>query len=194
MTDLNKKKTVLREYTASIIQRKEFMNFYKKITILLIVFLTSCGFQPRGELPLAPPLHYLYLQTADPYGTLSHYLRDYLRASHVYLAPCPEQALVILNIIREETGQQLLSVSGTLQTRQYNLILTVTFQLTDPHGRCIMPPTVLTETRTMPVSTNQILGGSNEANTLYNQMRQSIVFSIMNRLASQQVTCLLKQI
>lgn len=161
--------------------------------ILLLILcglsgLTGCGFQPRGNLPLAPPLHNLYFQSADPYSTLSHNIKQYLKASGVHLAATPEQATTILRIISENTGQQLLTVSGTQQTRQYNLILTVIFQIENSKGVPLYPAQTVSETRTIPISSNQILGGSNEANNLYNQMRQAIVYDMMTLLASKNAT------
>ncbi|MHB1949222.1 MAG: LPS-assembly lipoprotein LptE [Gammaproteobacteria bacterium] len=158
------------------------------ISLLLLIGLTSCGFHLRGEIPLAAPLHNLYLQTADPYGQLARNLKQYLKFSNVHLTATPQEASVIFAILKEDTGQQLLSVGGTQQTRQYNLILTVVFQLTDPKGNVLLPPQTITETRTIPIQSNQILAGSNEASNLYRQMRQGAVYDIMNLLSSQSVT------
>ena len=52
---------------------------------MLMLAITSCGFHMRGPMPLAPPLHQLYLQTPDPYGELARNLRLYLKASGVHL-------------------------------------------------------------------------------------------------------------
>lgn len=158
------------------------------ISLLVFLSLTSCGFQPRGNWPLAAPLHNLYLQSNEPYGQLTHNLRQFLRASGVHLAKTPQEASTVLEILNETTGQQLLTVSGTQQTRQYNLILTVTFQVTNPQGAPLYATQAVSEVRTIPISSNQILGGSNEANNLYSQMRQAIVFDIMNLLSSQNMT------
>lgn len=155
-----------------------------------LLLLSSCGFKPRGAVPLAPPLHSLYLETSDPYGQLARYLTQYLRASGVNIVASAKAAETVLEILSETTGQQLLSVGGTQQTRQYSLTLTVSFQITDPLGRVLVPAQSVTQSRTIPIQSNQILGGSNEANNLYRQMRQSIVYDIMTRLGSNQTTTL----
>ena len=38
------------------------------------------------------------------------------------------------------------------------------------------------------MQSNQILGSSNEANLFYQQMRRTLAYAIMNRIASQEVT------
>lgn len=160
---------------------------------LTVLCLSSCGFQLRGAVTLSPPLQRLYIQTADPYGVLTHNLHESLKLSGVELTNKPEDALTILHIISETQSQVLLSVSGLQQTRQYNLILAVTFELTNPKGVVLMPPLTLTENRTLTTQSDQILGGTNEQNTLYQQMQLAIIYDIMNRLSSRDVTNLLTE-
>jgi LPS-assembly lipoprotein len=108
-----------------------------------------------------------------------------LEAAGVHLTESKDQAAIVLEILNEKTTQQLLSVGGTQQTRQYNLILAVTFQLTSPKGNIVMPPQTVSDTQALTVQADQVLGGSNEQNNLYQQMRQDIVFTLLNRLSSQ---------
>jgi LPS-assembly lipoprotein len=157
-------------------------------TLLLTVFLAGCGFHLQGETQLAAPLHRMYLQSSDPYGQRSRSLEQDLKISKVQLVSSPLQASTILNIQRDSTSQDLLSVSGTQQTRQYNLTVTVIFEITDQKGRSIMSPQTLSESRTITVQSNQILGSSNEANLFYQQMRREIAHSIIYRIASRDVT------
>ena len=159
--------------------------------VCLVTLLSSCGFHPRGAVTLAPPLYNLYLKTPSTYGQLAVTLKNYLTLSGVNFANSPIEATTILEILQETTSQQMLSVSGTQLTRQYNLILTVSFQITTPQNVTLVAPQVITETRVITVQADQILGGSNEANNLYQQMRQAIAYDMMNRLSSRQITSML---
>lgn len=154
----------------------------------MFLFLTACGFHPQGELKLAAPLKKMYLQTSDPYGTLSRNLHDYLKMSHVQLVASASEADTVLEIERDTNSQELLSVAGTQQTRQYKLIVTVVFSLMDNRGHVLLPSQTLSESRTITVQANQILGSSNEANLYTQQMRRTLAYAIMNRLASIEVT------
>lgn len=161
-------------------------------TLILLLFivlsLASCGFHLRGPMPLAPPLQRLYLQTPDPYGQLTRDLRLYFKMSNVHLVESPTEASTVLVILDEETNEQLLNINGTQETRQYNLILTVHFQITDSNGAILLSPEAISETRVLTIKAGQILAGSNEANNIYQQMRLAIAYDIMSRLASQNVT------
>ncbi len=161
------------------------------ILFMLFLCITACSFHLRGSVPLAPPLHHVYIKTKDPYGQLTRNLRDYLKISHIYIAESPSDATTILDILDERESERLLSVSGTQLTRQYSLILTVIFQVTNRQGKVLVPPLVASEARTLTVAVNQILGSNNEADMLYQQMRQAIVYDMMNKLSSQHTTSLL---
>jgi LPS-assembly lipoprotein len=158
------------------------------IILCTMALLPSCGFHLQGELKLAPPLKRLYLQIPDPYGNLAHNLIANLKMSRVQLVSSPAEASTILVILRDETAQDLLSTSGTQQTRQYNLRVIVTFDITDVAGHSLTGPQTLSEARTITIQSNQVLGSSNEVNSFYEQMRRSLAYGIMNRIASKEIT------
>lgn len=161
----------------------------KKVAVaILATALVSCGFQPRGEQPLAKDLHTMHLRTSDPYGVLAKNLRQSLKMSHVHLVSSAAKAQAVLWILRDSTSQEFLGVSGTQQIRQYKLIATVVFQLTDKHGNPIIAPQTLQDTRNITVQSNQILGSSNEANLYFKQMQRGLASAIMYRIASVEIT------
>lgn len=160
-------------------------------SLLTALALSSCGFQLRGSQPLNPSFQEIYIKTADPYGQLTRNLREYLKMSGAHVTDSPQDANTILDILSEAKNQVLLSVSSTQQTRQYNLMLIVSFEITNAKGVVLVPPQTLTESRTFTTVSDQILGGTNEQNTLYLQMQQAIVYDIMNRLESRDIATML---
>lgn len=163
------------------------------VMMLLPCLIAACSFHLRGDLPLAPPLHSLYVESSDPYGTLVKELEQSLRMSRVTLAANPHEAKTILVVLHDDTAQTLLSVSGTQQTRQYQLTVTVSFEINDSSGRTIVPPQTLAENRVITIQSNQILGSSNEANLYFQQMRRVLASAIMYRLSSHEITNMINQ-
>jgi len=163
-------------------------SFWNTMICALTLVITSCGFHLSGQVQLAPPLHRMYIQSADPYSQLVRNLTQALKLSQVTVVPTPAEASTILNILSETESQQLLSVGGTQQTRQYSLVLSVVFQVTDNTGKMLVPPQTATQSTVITITANQVLAGSNEADNLYNQMRRSIVFDILYRLSSKSTT------
>jgi len=161
---------------------------YIYLLLLLPLLLNSCGFHPRGPRALAAPLHNIYVQSNDPYGELARNIKQELRMSGVHLTPSPQEATTVLNILQENKSQELLSINSSQQTRQYNLRLSVTFEVTDTQGERLILPQTVTETRPLTLQSNQILAGSNQAAQLYRDMRDAITYNLMNRLASKNAT------
>lgn len=154
----------------------------------LMILLSGCGFHLQQGMKLAPGFHRMKLQTPDPYGVLTRNLQQYLTLSHIKIVDNLADADTILIILSDDSYQDLLSVSSTQQTRQFNLRVVVVFEITDNKGRVIVPPQTLSETRVITVQSNQILGSSNEANMFYQQIRRSLAAAILNRIASDEVT------
>ncbi|MBV9576186.1 MAG: hypothetical protein JO149_06150 [Gammaproteobacteria bacterium] len=167
------------------------INLSTFLMLFLSLTLTACGFHLQGKKVLAPPLHRLYLQTADPYGYLARNLEDYLKMSEVTLVKSPEEADTVLVILQDTISQDLLAPSGTLQTRQYNLKVTVVFAINDNQGRSLLAPQTLTEERPITIQSNQILGSSNDVNLYYQQMRHTLAYAIISRIASTEVSAIL---
>jgi len=163
------------------------------ILFFLISLLTACGFHLRGQVQLSPRLHHLYLKALDPYGELARNVENSLKRSDVTLASSPAGASAILVLHREEAYQQLTSGNTTQQTRQYNLIITVQFEIQDNLGNAIIPVQTLSETRSITIQSSQILGTSNETSMMYNQMRTALAYAIMNRLGSTQISQMLEK-
>jgi LPS-assembly lipoprotein len=153
-----------------------------------IFLLTACGFHLQSKAKLAEPLHRMYIQATDPYSHFVRYLEQYLKMSDINLVTTIAEANTLFVIMKDEASQELLSVSSTQQTRQYNLKVTVIFQITDTRGRVLIGPQVLSENRVITVQASQILGSSNETNMIYQQMRRMIAYAIINRLTSNEVT------
>lgn len=162
--------------------------------VLLSCLIGGCGFHLQGKMSLSPPLQRMFLETSDPYGYFSRILREYLKISGVTLTESVESARTTLVILQDTTSQELLSVSASQQTRQYNLRVTISFMIRARDGETILPTQTLTDTRVMTVQSNQILGSSNEANLYFQQMRRTLATALMNRIASKEVRALSLQL
>lgn len=165
----------------------------KYLFFLLCLLQFGCGFHPQGIVPLAPPLHRLYIQTSDPYSELVRSIKLSLKMSAVQIVDSPSAANTILVIQQDTVGEEMLSVGTTLQTRQYILRATVVFEIQDNLGRILVPPGTLVETRTITVQSNQVLGTTNEMNLFFKQMRRALAYALMNRIASNDITDILNK-
>lgn len=167
----------------------------KLIIICLLGFAVSgCGFHLRGHFPLPPQLHYLYLQTNNPYTPLSKDLRRALLTTGIRLATYPNAAPVTLNIISDTFGQSITSIGSSQQVTTYFLTYTVIYQLTDASGHVLLCPQTIITNRTYSIASNQILADTTTLTTLQIEMRRDAIFQMLNRLRSPLVAHVLQQV
>ena len=170
------------------------MTLQKLFFCLLICCLTGCGFHLRTHaLTLSPALHSPWIATAEPYSPLTHSLASALRRSGATPVDEADKASAIIAILSERETESLLSVSSTQSSRQYNLTLSVQYEIRNREGAPLTGPQVATESRTLTMASDQILSSSNEVTILYQRMRQAVVRDIMARLASPEISAILAE-
>jgi LPS-assembly lipoprotein len=164
--------------------------------LLLLVCLTGCGFRLRGSgsiSPLSPKLKKIYIHSTTPYSALQKELKSYLTSMGAMIMPNKKSASVTLDLISEQKTQSLLSVSGSQNTREYQLKYTVAFQLIYPNGNVIVPPQSAVQLRTITIESSQLLGNTAEMQTLYQEMQHDVIAGMIDRLSSNNVRHLLSQ-
>lgn len=155
---------------------------------LLLACLTGCGFHRREPVKLDPVLFRPWIQTSAPYSPFIQQLREALRSSGSVLAASPDTATALLIIHPETLSSNLISVSSTQSTRQYSLTLSVLFEAQATGGQQQTGLQSVSESRVLTTASNKMLGSSNEAAALYQQMRTAVVRDLMVRLSSQEIT------
>ncbi len=156
----------------------------KLLLIFSLLLLTGCGFHLRGHEPLPPALRVLYVQSNDPYGAFTKQLSQTLTAVGVTVTETSDTAPVALQILSEQSGQQLTSQGSSGQMSTYLLTYTVTYQLLDEHGRIIQAPQSVMATRAYSAAANQILGDLNVQSGLQTEMQRDAIVQILGRLRS----------
>jgi len=170
------------------------MRSIQRIGLFSLLFLQGCGFHLRGPAVLAPALKKMYVQSFEPFSLLTSTLKIALKNAGVRIVENKQEADTVLSILQETPTQQLLSVGTTQQTRQYSLILSANYQISSPQDKPLLPLQTVVETRSLTLQANKILGTSNEQSDLYQQMRQSIAYDIIDRLSADETTAQLNAI
>lgn len=160
---------------------------------LILIGVSACGFQPRNFNTLPKALHTLYIQSDDPYGSLTTTLRQTLRTSGINVVDSPSVAAVTLKLSRPVRTDNSATVGPTTSTRVFALTYSVTFTLTDSQGKNLLKPQTLTTSRTLTMAANQLLQSNNQLSTLTKEMEREIVNQLYNHLRSERVAEALKK-
>ena len=143
------------------------------------LLLSGCGFHLRG--PQALDFATLHLNT-PPESALGAQLRDRPRPGG-RRSETDAQAEARLQILSNDRGREILSLTGAGKVREYQLTQTVRFQLLGQGEKLLIPPTSLQTRREYTFDDSQVLGKEQEENLLYRDMQNDLVQQLMRRLA-----------
>jgi LPS-assembly lipoprotein len=111
------------------------MPFSRIILLCLIVLLgtSACGFNLRSAQPLPPGIEQVYLSGTQQHSPLRRELRKYLKIYQIPTiteAPSTKQTqTVAIYLMPDSLDRRLLSLFTTGQVAEYELVLTIRFQV-----------------------------------------------------------------
>ncbi|MDX9884339.1 LPS assembly lipoprotein LptE [Thauera sp.] len=149
---------------------------------LTALLVSGCGFRLRG--PQALDFATVHINT-PPETELGAQLRRLIATSGTTtVTEDAEQAEARLQILGNNRGREILSLTGAGKVREYQLTQTLRFQLLDKAGKPLIPPTSLSARREYTFDDSQVLGKEQEENLLYRDMQADLVQQMMRRLAA----------
>lgn len=155
----------------------------RALTLLMLLALGACGFHLRGSAPadVAFAFKSLYLKAPSETPFVTD-LRRMLISSKIVMAPSADQADLVLEVVSEQSGKQILSLSGAGRVQEYLLSYRVSLRAYDSKQVDWLPPDEISLSRIMSYDDAQILAKQQEEATLFNDMRSDAVGQAMRRL------------
>ena len=146
----------------------------------LCLFLTACGFQPRGAATL--PFETLYVEA--PKGSL--FAMQLKRVVGTYsktrLATKPEDADATLHVMNEFREKEILSLSAGGRVRELQLRYRVQYQVFDKKRLLIAEPGEIVLRRDYSFNDQEQLSKESEEALLYRDMQTDAVQQLVRRL------------
>lgn len=109
------------------------LNYIKPMRIILcsliMVLISGCGFQLRGDYLLAPDLQSLYISSIDKHGELTRLVKQHLDRNQVEVVNNFSPSVPELRILKDKLDRRTLSVFPNGQVAEYELIYTVKYEL-----------------------------------------------------------------
>ena len=149
---------------------------FKRLTVLLLLLLSGCGFHLQSALTTPAVMERTYLATENTHSQFYRELRSRLRAAGVILVESPAEATATLLILVDETDQRVLSVSARNVPTEYEVYYSVEYELFSGETS-LLAPQMLTLTRDYTYNENLVLGKAREEA----MMREIFVVSVITR-------------
>jgi LPS-assembly lipoprotein len=149
-------------------------------TALLLV-LAGCGFQLRGAYNV--PFASVFV-AAPGTSQIAAKLRRELTNSPTRLVTAAKDAEAQLNITMERRDRIILSLSGAGRVREYQLKLTVQYQLVESKGAVAIPTSEILLQRILTYDDSQIIAKQQEEALLYQDMETDAMQQILRRMTA----------
>jgi LPS-assembly lipoprotein len=151
----------------------------------MVAALSSCGFSLRGTAALPPALQTMQVQSADPNSDITRELRRVLRNNDVDV-DAAENSSYSLQVGAEQNSERTLSVNSQARAGEYQLTMSVPFQLLDA-GTPVLGPETVTLERVYLADPENAAAKSDEAQLIQREMRRELALQILRRLQVAQL-------
>lgn len=105
---------------------KKIRNF---ILVAMLSLLAACGYHMRGSIALPAELKNIYVFGVS--SELNHELKEILKASNGKMATSPNEAGIVVKVLKEDIRRRILSVGSTGKSSEMELDYYLRFQLYD---------------------------------------------------------------
>ena len=146
------------------------------------LFTSACGFKLRGSVSI--PYKVIAI-TGSPSPPLRADLEMMIvTGSDSKVANNPKDADLILEIISEVNGREILAYNAAGQISAYRLNSRVAFQATDQNGVDVVPESEIYVTRDMDFSVSTVLATDVQQQQFTNEMRTNLALQILRRVSA----------
>jgi LPS-assembly lipoprotein len=162
--------------------------WYLRLALLTcaLVTLSSCGFSLRGSAALPPELQTLQVESADANSDIARELRRVLRNNDVTIDDSSQSSGYSLQVGQEQNSERALSVNSQARAGEYQLTMSVPFQLLNA-GTAVMGPETITLERVYLADPENAAAKSDEARLIQQEMRRELALQILRRLQVAQL-------
>jgi len=154
----------------------------KKIALVVLLFLSGCGFQLRGTLDVPEQWQPVYVSSKNA-DEIADVLKQNLETAEIQQTLDPKQAKLILHLQNQQRTNRILSVSSTTaKTQEREYINEVTFEIRDAKENPLSPQQKLTARRELSLDERAVLAKSEEEQLLLQDLDQELAGNIARRL------------
>ena len=144
-----------------------------------LIFLDSCGFQPKGAYQLPVELKNIYVEGGSP--VIREELRDQIKQSKGQLVDLRENAGVVIRLFDEQFQRRGLSLSERGKTNEYELLYKVDYEVDAPNDTVLLARQPLEIRKDYYNDQQAILARDNEEATLRTEMLRQAVRALLNQ-------------
>jgi LPS-assembly lipoprotein len=150
---------------------------------LVATLLSGCGWRLQGTSRLSPIMATTYVETDDRYTDFNRALRESLQSSGARLTGTREEATAVVRILKDESGQRVLTVSARNTPEEYEVFYMIEYSV---NGRTeeLIAPQKIELTRDYSYDETTVLAKQREQAILREALARDLAGLVVRRLAS----------
>jgi LPS-assembly lipoprotein len=150
---------------------------------LSFILIAGCGWHLRGTARLPEVMSATYVDAPDAYTDFNRAFRESLAASGVRLADNRNGATAIVHILKDESGQRVLSTSARNTPEEYEVFYTVEYSVASQTTELVAKQR-LEVRRDYSYDETAVLAKQREQLVLREALARDLAGQIVRRLAS----------
>ncbi len=150
---------------------------------LVMLLLTGCGFQLRGQASLPPEMGRTYISAEDRQSLFARKLRSSLMDNGIDIVDSPVDATAVVNILDDDTGRRVLAVSARNVPREFEVYYRVRFSVEGDNGMLLTPREQVL-VRDYTYDETIVLGKAREEEQLREAIADDLVRAVLFQLAA----------
>jgi LPS-assembly lipoprotein len=152
-------------------------------SLFIITALGACGFRLQGVGGYPEAMEYTYVDAEDRYTPFYRKLRIALTEGGVTLTDSPINATTIIRIERDETGQQVLTVSARNVPTEYDVYYRIRYSVW-MNGEEVLGGRNLNRRQDYTFNPTEVLGKSREEQMLREALADNLVAQVSRELTT----------
>ncbi len=162
---------------------------YVGISLLLSLFLSSCGFHLRGKIEIPESMQSIYLTGHDQYSEIIIEAKRALDRNGVKVVKSSTDAPFTIDILNENSRKRTVAVGNNFRdAAEYELRMEIEVEIRDREGKRLMMPAIIYAERIYSNDENQIRAKEREEEQLKKEMIHDIVQQLITRMQSISTT------
>ncbi len=158
------------------------MIFRPSILVLVLIWLTACGFQLRGSNLQALQDSQVYVRSNGA-GNLAGAVKEQLQKAGIDTVNSATDAEYIINLEHESFRRSILSVDSTTgKVEEYELTYQANLSISDSNGETILQPESVTAVRDYTFDEGSVLANFTEEGVLRRDIAKHAAASVLRRL------------
>jgi LPS-assembly lipoprotein len=151
----------------------------KLLLMLVLVFLTACGYHMRGSIALPEELRSMYFFGVS--GSLDTELKALLKAADAGVATSPNDAGVVLKALKEDLRRRVISVGSSGKSSEIELLYYLRFQFYDNQENTLLDEQVVELNREFFNDQTALLAKAEEEQTILKEIYRQAARMVLAR-------------